>query len=122
MRKLMRRFSIAFALAVTGGFLLNLPPTSLAQTARPRERIIIVEPFDPFFPGAYPYYPYLTDNVPPNYGQVKVETNRKDTSVYVDGGFAATTDKAKSSRFGQGATISSCAMPRDRLRFTSGSR
>lgn len=95
MRKLMRRFSIAFALAVTGGFLLNLPPTSLAQTARPRERIIIVEPFDPFFPGAYPYYPYLTYNVPPNYGQVKVETNRKDTSVYIDGGFAATTDNAK---------------------------
>lgn len=31
----------------------------------------------------------------PNYGQVKVETNRKDTSVYIDGGFAATTDKAK---------------------------
>lgn len=48
MRKLMRRFSIAFAFAVTGGFLLDLPPTSLAQTARPRERIIIVEPFDPF--------------------------------------------------------------------------
>ena len=54
-----------------------------------------MEPFDPFFPGAYPYYPYLTYNVPPNYGQVKVETKRKDASVYIDGGFAATTDKAK---------------------------
>ena len=95
MRKLMRRLSIAFALAVAGVFLLSLPPAAWAQRARPRERIIIVEPFDPFFPGAYPYYPYLTYNVPPNYGQVKVETKRKDASVYIDGGFAATTDKAK---------------------------
>jgi len=78
----MRRFSIAFALAVAGVFLLSLPPTARAQRARPRERIIIVEPFDPFFPGAYP-------------GQVKGETKRKNASVYIDGGFAATTDKAK---------------------------
>ena len=26
---------------------------------------------------------------------MKVETKRKDASVYIDGGFAATTDKAK---------------------------
>ena len=96
MRKLMRRFSIAFALAVAGVFLLSLPPAAWAQRARPRERIIIVEPFDPFFfPGAYPYYPYLNYNMPPNYGRVKVETKRKDASVYIDSGFAATTDKAK---------------------------
>ena len=102
MRKLMRRLSIAFALAVMGVFLLSLPPTAWAQRARPRERIIIVEPFDPFFPGAYPYYPYLTYNVPPNYGQVKVETKRKDSTVYIDGGFAATTDKAKKFALGPG--------------------
>ena len=95
MRKLMHRFSIAFALAVAGVFLLSLAPTAWAQRARPRERIIIVEPFDPFFPWAYPYYPYLTYNVPPNYGQVKVETKRKDASLYIDGGFAARTDQAK---------------------------
>jgi hypothetical protein len=82
----MRRFSIAFALAVAGVFLLSLPPAAWAQRARPRERIISVEPFDPFFPRAYPHYPYLTYNVPANYGQVKVETERKDASVYIDGG------------------------------------
>ena len=54
MRKLMRRFSIAFALAVAGVFLLSLPPAAWAQRARPRERIIIVEPFDPFFQGHIP--------------------------------------------------------------------
>ena len=47
MRKLMHRFSIAFALAVAGVFLLSLPPSAWAQRARPRERIIIVEPFRP---------------------------------------------------------------------------
>lgn len=93
MRKIMRRFSVALALAVSGGFLLTLPPTVSGQ--RVRQRIIIVEPFDPFFPGAYPYYPYPTYNVPPNYGQVKIETKTKHASVYIDSGFAATTDKAK---------------------------
>src|SRR5215469_9962769 len=93
MRKIMQR--IALAVAVTGGILLSLPPTVSAQRPRPRERIILVEPFDPFFPGAYPYYPYPVYSAPRNYGQVKVETKRKDASVYIDGGFAATTDKAK---------------------------
>lgn len=93
MRKLMRRFSVALALAVTGAILLSLPPTASAQ--RVRQRIIIVQPVDPFFSGPYPYHPYPAYNMPPNYGQVKVETKRKDASVYIDGGFAATTDKAK---------------------------
>jgi hypothetical protein len=94
MRKTMRRISIALALAVTGGFLLSLPPTASAQ--RVRQRVIIVGPlYDPFFPHAYPYYPYPSYYVPRNYGEVKIETHRKDAKVYIDGGFAATTDKAK---------------------------
>lgn len=93
MRKKMRLLSVALLVAVAGGFLLSLPPTASAQRAR--QRIIIVQPFDPFFPGVYPYYPYPVYNMPPNYGQVKIDTKRKDASVYIDGGFAATTDKAK---------------------------
>jgi len=60
MCKLMRRFSVALALAVTGTLLLSLPPTASAQ--RVRQRIIIVQPVD-FFPGPYPYYPYPAYNV-----------------------------------------------------------
>jgi hypothetical protein len=93
MRKKMRLLSVALPLAVVGGFLLSLSPSASAQ--RVRQRVIIVEPFDPFFPGAYPYYPYPVYNVPPKYGQVKIETKRKDASVYIDGGFASTTDKSR---------------------------
>ncbi len=93
MRRKMRLFSVALPLALAGGFLLSRPPAASAQ--RVRQRIIIVQPFDPFFPGAYPYYPYPAYNVLPNYGQVKIDTKRKDASVYIDGGFAATTDKAR---------------------------
>jgi hypothetical protein len=93
MRKKMRLLFVALPLAIVGEFLLSLAPPASAQ--RVRQRIIIVQPFDPFFPGPYPYYPYPVYNMPPNYGQVKIETKQKNASVYIDGGFASTTDKDK---------------------------
>ncbi len=79
-------------------------PKATAQMApaqqsnpQPRQRIIIVEPirvFDPFF--AYPYpYAYAPDYMAENFGYVKLKTDRKDGSVYVDGGFADKIVKAK---------------------------
>ena len=50
--------------------------------------------FDPFF--AYPYpYAYPPDYMAANFGYVKIKTDRKDASVYVDGGFADKVEKAK---------------------------
>ena len=94
MRKKMRLLTVAWLVAVAGGFLLSLPPTA-ASAQRARQRIIIVQPVDPFLPGAYPYYPYPVYNMPSNYGQVKIETKQKNASVYIDGGFASTIDKDK---------------------------
>lgn len=48
--------------------------------------------YDPFYPwGPYPYAYY-----PPAYtGEVKLVTDRKDSSVYVDGGYAGQAGKLK---------------------------
>ena len=123
MRKLMRRFSIAFCTCGRGRISFEPASDRAGQRERPRERIIIVEPFDPFFfPGAYPYYPYLNYNMPPNYGRVKVETKRKDASVYIDSGFAATTDKAKKFALRPGGHDTELLDPEGQTCFTSASR
>jgi len=71
------------------------PSAQVAPQQRPR--VVIVEPvrvFDPFFDYPYPYT-YPSDYMAANFGYVKIKTDRKDASVYVDGGFADKVEKAK---------------------------
>jgi hypothetical protein len=72
------------------------PPAPMAQQPA-QQQVVVVEPirvFDPFF--AYPYpYAYPPDYMASNFGYVKIKTDRKDASVYVDGGFADKVEKAK---------------------------
>ena len=112
----MRRFWKILTTGIMGGALLGLTPTTSAQTTakpapgpkmsapmatapaqQPGQRVIIVEPirvFDPFY--TYPYaYAYPPDYMNQNFGYVKIDTKRKDDSVYVDGGFADKIAKAK---------------------------
>jgi len=90
MRRKMRLLSIAVALLVTGGLGLASAPHASAQ----RRRVIIVEPFPHYYPwGFYPYAPY--GYYGSNYGEVKVNTHRKDLAVFIDGGFAANTKDDK---------------------------
>jgi len=72
-----------------GGFLLSLPPRASAQF---RRHVIVVQPYYPwgFYPYGYPGY-YMQAN----YGEVKIETRRKDLAVYIDGGYAAEIKKDK---------------------------
>lgn len=90
MRKTMRLFSIALAVAMTGGLLLGLAPTASAQ--RIRSRVVIVGPgpfYGPFYPW-YGYYPYPPSYMSANYGEVKLKTHHmKDAQVFIDGGYAA---------------------------------
>jgi len=88
----MRLLSIALALLVTGGLCLGSAP----QTSAQRRRVIIVESFHHYYPwGFYPYsygpYGYYGGY----YGEVKIDTHRKDLSVFIDGGFAANTKDDK---------------------------
>jgi hypothetical protein len=79
------------------------PATPMSQQPAPmaqqpaQQRVVIVEPvrvFDPFF--AYPYpYAYSPDYMAANFGYVKIKTDSKDASVYIDGGFADKVEKAK---------------------------
>ena len=69
-------------------------PTQMASAQGPahqqHSRVIVVEPirvFDPFLDYPYPYT-YPPDYLAENFGYVKIKTDRKDASVYVDGGFA----------------------------------
>jgi hypothetical protein len=69
----------------------------VAPAPQTRQRVVIVEPirvFDPFFDYPYPYT-YPSDYMAANFGYVKIKTDRKDASVYVDGGFADKVEKAK---------------------------
>jgi len=76
------------------------PPPQQAQAPTsqpPRQRVVIVEPirvFDPNFDYPYPYA-YEPDYMAANFGYVKIKTDHKDASVYVDGGFADRIEKAK---------------------------
>jgi hypothetical protein len=62
-----------------------------------QQRVVVVEPirvFDPFF--AYPCpYAYSPDYMSANFGYVKIKTDSKDASVFTDGGFADTVEKAR---------------------------
>jgi hypothetical protein len=74
------------------------PPRPAPMAQQPgQQQVVVVEPirvFDPFF--AYPYpYAYPPDYMAANFGYVKIKTDRKDASVYVDGGFADKVEKAK---------------------------
>jgi hypothetical protein len=98
----MRWFWKALTSAVVGVLLVSLTPAASAQTAKPaaqapNQRLVIVEPirvYDPFF--GYPYpYAYPPDYMAQNFGYVKIKTEIKDASVYVDGGFADKIGKAK---------------------------
>jgi len=82
----------ALAGLVVGGLLASAAPGAMAQI---RRRVIVIEPA-PFWWGyPYPYSPYYYGPYPANYGEVKIDTHRKDLSVYVDGGYAAQTSKDK---------------------------
>ena len=73
------------------------PPPPAAQAPPPAHRVVIVEPirvFDPFFNYPYPYA-YEPDYMAATFGYVKIKTDLKDASVYVDGGFADKIEKAK---------------------------
>jgi hypothetical protein len=50
--------------------------------------------FGPWYP-YYGYYPYPPGYAVPNYGEVKIDTPRKDAEVYIDGGYAARIKEAK---------------------------
>ncbi len=94
---------------LVAGLLVSLTPALSAQKAKPaapapmapppapNQQVIVVEPirvYDPFF--AYPYpYAYAPDYMAQNFGYVKIKTDLKDASVYVDGGFADKIGKAK---------------------------
>jgi hypothetical protein len=72
------------------------PPAPMAQQPA-QQQVVVVEPirvFDPFFTYPYPYA-YPPDYMAANFGYVKVKTDRKDASVFVDGGFADKVGKAK---------------------------
>lgn len=76
---------------------MQKPSAQAATAPQPRQRVVIVEPvrvFDPFFDYPYPYT-YPSDYMAANFGYVKIKTDRKDASVYVDGGFADKVEKAK---------------------------
>lgn len=76
-----------------------MPASSSAPMAQPpaQQNVVVVEPirvFDPFLTYPYPYA-YAPDYMATNFGYVKIKTDRKDASVYVDGGFADKVEKAK---------------------------
>jgi len=98
---------------IAGLLLVSAPPTTAqkqpvpttpppqqvqAPTSQPPgHHVVIVEPirvFDPFFDYPYPYA-YEPDYMAANFGYVKIKTEHKDASVYVDGGFADRVEKAK---------------------------
>jgi hypothetical protein len=89
MRRGTKWFSSVLAVLLLGGFLLSLPPRASAQF---RRHVIVVQPYYPwgFYPYGYPGY-YMQAN----YGEVKIETRRKDLAVYIDGGYAAEIKKDK---------------------------
>jgi hypothetical protein len=109
MRALLRMLTTA----LMAGLLLMAVPAASAQKPRPmptqppppapmaqqpaQQQVVVVEPirvFDPFFTYPYPYA-YPPDYMAANFGYVKIKTDHKDASVFVDGGFADKVAKAK---------------------------
>jgi len=96
MRKTTRLLSIVLACAISGGLLLAVAPAASAQRVI-RRSVVFVGPgpfFGPWYP-YYGYYPYPPGYAVPNYGEVKIDTPRKDAEVYIDGGYAARIKEAK---------------------------
>lgn len=94
MRRTMRWFSTALAALLVGGLLLSVAPGASAWQVR--RRVIVVEPFYPYYPWGWGYpYGYPPDYVASHYGEVKIDTHRKDLRVYIDGGYAAEIRKHK---------------------------
>jgi len=93
MRRAMRYFSSVLAVLVVGGFLLSAAPG--VSAGQLRRHVIVVAPFSPYYPwGYWGYYPYAYPGYyAPAYGEVKIETHRKDLAVYIDGGYAAEIKK-----------------------------
>jgi len=92
MRRAMRWFSSVLTVLVVGGFLLSAAPG--VSAGQLRRHVIVVEPFYPYYP--WGYYPYAYPGYyAPAYGEVKIETHRKDLAVYIDGGYAAEIKKDK---------------------------
>jgi len=88
----MRWKTSALALLL-GGLFLTCSPSVLAQ--RQQQRVVVIEPV-PVGPVLYPTYPYYGyPGYYANVGYVKLDTHRKDASVYVNGGFAGTAGKLK---------------------------
>jgi len=92
----MSRLSKIIAIMVLG---LNIVPAASAQRRfGPR---LVVRPFGYFGPVAFGpswywgagWYPWA--GVGPSTGQVKIDTGRKDVSVYVDGGYVGPIRKFK---------------------------
>jgi hypothetical protein len=108
----MRALWKAFTSLVMAGLLLVAVSAASAQKPKPmptqpqpvpmaqppaQQQVVVVEPirvFDPFFTYPYPYA-YPPDYMAANFGFVKIKTDRKDASVFVDGGFADKVAKAK---------------------------
>ena len=110
----MRAFWKTLTSLVMAGLLLVAVPRASAQKPKPmpmptqqpsapmqqqpaQQQVVVVEPirvFDPFFTYPYPYA-YPPDYMAANFGYVKIKTDRKDASVFVDGGFADRIEKAK---------------------------
>jgi hypothetical protein len=94
MRGAMRWFLSSLAVLVVSGFLLSAAPgASAGQIVR--RRVIVVEPFYPSYPWGYYPYGYPRYYAPANYGEVKIQTHRKDLAVCLDGGYAAEIRKDK---------------------------
>ena len=77
--------------------ILTLAPLASAQ--QPRQRVIIVRryytypAYDPFYWDRYGFYHQRY--VQPTTGEVRLKTDMKNASVYVDGGFTGRADKLK---------------------------
>ena len=65
---------------------------------------IVVEPFYPYYPWGYYLYAY-PGYYTPAYGEVKIETHRKDLAVYIDGGYAAEIKKDKKFTLKPGVAV-----------------
>lgn len=89
----MRYYKIA-AMALIAGLLITVSPVASAQQRQTTTRVIIIRTFpgpffyDPFFYGPPAY-------APERVGYVKLETQLKEASVYVDGGYAGRAGKLK---------------------------
>ena len=91
----MRWKTTAMALVLWGLF-LTCAPNAPAQHALAQQRFVVIAPV-PVGPIVYPYpyFGYPGYYYYPNVGYVKLDTHRKDATVYIDGGYAAKVKDTK---------------------------